>query len=376
MTVQGPVRDPEKILIVRLSALGDVVQTLPVLARLRAQYPNAEIGWLVESQASVLLQGHPMLNHLHVSHRKRWTKALFNPGLWLKTLQEMKKFFREIRDKGYDVAIDFQGLLKSAFTTRLTGIRHRVGFAAAREGAPLFYTQKVPIDGSFFAPEVPIRDHFDALLRGAGVSTADSPQYPLAPLLSSDREGVQAYLSQFTAFAPVVVLAPATQWASKHWPVSHWQGLLRDLMAQTAVNVVLIGGPADQALAQQIIDAVPPSEAGGRVLNLAGKTSMPQLAALFEVPRVVVGSDSAPLHLAGAVGVPHIIGLYGPTSPTRTPPPDCGTSTLMTTDEALDCLFCDCSTCPLPVQHCMNGISVKRVLAEVETRLAVSQNGC
>lgn len=357
---------PNKILIVRLSALGDVVQTLPVLSRLRATYPNATIGWLVESDAAALLTGNPLLDHLHVSHRKRWNKSLRKPGQWPQTLREVRDFFGDIRAVGYDVALDLQGLMKSSLTLRMTGIRRRVGFACARELAPLLYTETIasPTREAFFDPATPVLQHFMAMTRHLGCES-EPITYPLPVLSEETRQRVEVLLAGFYVNAPVVALAPATQWPSKHWPSEYWTRLIQQVLAETDLNLVLVGGPKDTTLIQTILAPVAPEAQEGRVLDLAGKTSLQELQLLFETVSLVIGLDSAPLHLAGAVGHAPLIGLYGPTASRRTAPPDSGKTTLLTTEGQLSCQPCDQTQCALGTLACMTGLSPEVVFSQM-----------
>lgn len=351
---------PRKILIVRLSALGDVVQTLPVIGFLRDAYPEAEIGWLVEADAAVLLQGNPALDFVHVSHRKRWNRLAKNPLNWPSVIAEVGAFFAELRHAGYDMALDFQGLLKSSLTLAMTGIPKRVGFQAAREGAPLFYTHQVPLKTSFFDWTVPIVQHFYALAASVGAKKAEL-SYPLPDFVSA--------LPKEAVFEkPYLVFAPATQWKSKHWPVSSWRALLQLVLTKTAYHVVLVGGAKEIALADEILSSAG-IVATDRVYNAFGKTSLPELAVILSHASVVIGPDSAPLHLAGAIGHAKLIGLYGPTAYRRTPPPMAHPVVkLLSTEGQLVCQPCDSTTCMIGTLDCLTKITPEQVF---ETLLAL-----
>jgi lipopolysaccharide heptosyltransferase I len=360
------VKNPASILIVRLSALGDVIQTLPVLACLRECYPDATIGWLVESDAAELLEGHPWIDHLHVSHRKRWTKALLNPLRWKSVFQELQTFRKEIRQVNYDVALDFQGLLKSSLTLYWTGIRHRIGFACAREMAPLFYTESIlsPSRKEFFAPDTLMMKHFFQLLQTVGCNS-NTLHCALPPITPSVRESARQLLNTIPPQSKILALAPATQWKSKHWPTEHWTHLIEYLLENTPFSLILVGSKSDLALTETILSPIPLAKQSGRLLNLTGKTSLLQLRALFEIVDTVIGPDSLPLHLAGAVGHAKLIGLYGPTAHHRTPPPGSHNVTLLTAEADLPCQPCDQATCALGTMACMVQLSPEKVIRQL-----------
>lgn len=353
---------PSRILIVRLSALGDVIQTLPVLSWIRTTYPEAVIGWLVEADAANLLQDNPLVDHLHVSHRKQWLRSLKNPSQWLKTSREIRTLIHQIRRVNYDVALDFQGLLKSSFSMYLTGIPHRIGFKCAREGAPLFYTQTCPLPNAFYNPNIPLIEHFKHLAETIGCNT-HTISYPLPVATRQHLATIDRLLDPLGLSAPFIVFAPATQWPSKHWPISSWQQLLKRILDKTDFNVVLVGGPQDKTLTQSILSAIPMAEQQKRVLDVAGQTTLRELQHLFERAYAVVGLDSAPLHLAGAVGKARLIGIYGPTPYRRVPPPNSHQAILLSSEDTLSCQPCHQTRCPLGTLECMHRITPDQVLA-------------
>lgn len=357
-----------KILLVRLSALGDVIQTLPVLAALRQGFPQAFIGWLVEEDAAALIEGHPMLDAVHISKRKRWVKSLIRPWQWFATFKEVRAFYREIHEARYDVALDFQGLLKSAFTMYFTGIQRRVGFASARELAPWLYTEKVTLPGSFFDPAVPILRHFMALACSLG-ELPEPDNCPLPVVSDATVVSVRALLGDTLSKRPVVVLAPATQWQSKHWPSSYWSQLIQEILDKTGMMLLMVGGKKDSALIETILSGVTSPVKESRVINLAGKTSIQQLQQVFEWVDAIIGLDSAPLHLAGAVGKAKLVGLFGPTAYRRTPPPG-QQHTILSTEAELSCQPCDQTLCPLGTDDCMKRLTPDMVFSTLTEVLA------
>ncbi|WP_303672540.1 lipopolysaccharide heptosyltransferase II [Vampirovibrio chlorellavorus] len=353
-----------RILIVRLSAHGDVTHTLPLLAALKRQYPNAFVGWLVEASAAPLLENHPLIDRLHVSHRKRWLSCLAKPAQWPSLWQEVEAFVRELRAEGYQLSFDVQGLLKSAIWPWLAKIPLRYGFKATRESADWFYNHRLP-PMSIRDAQTPAVQRYLDFARAIGCQV-EAPEFILPPLPAQTAAKVEVLLSLLPLPSqPLVVLASFTRWPSKHWPMGHWAQLL-PLLLELNVSVVLLGAASDAPRATTILG----EHAGSpQVLNLVGQTDWPDLYALFQRAHLLIGLDSAPLHIADAVGGPKIIGLYGPTAPGRTGPVG-GQHTILTAQ--LDCQPCFERDCPLKTTACMSQLTPQQVLQQVRKALGLA----
>jgi heptosyltransferase-1 len=356
-----------RILIVRLSAHGDVIHALPLLSAIKTQAPNAHVGWLVESSAASLLENHPLIDQLHIARRKEWLKQLRNPFCWGSVLSDALALLRELREAKYTVSLDVQGLLKSALWPFLARIPKRYGFKATREQADVFYTDKLPpmniCDASRFAVE-----RYLDLARAIGC-VVTVPEFHVPPVSEQIQQHMDSLLGESDRL--LVVLAPFTRWASKHWEISYWPELMTALL-QLNVRLVILGAPGDQAATEAMLAALPVSVKSGSVLNLVGKTDWPDLYALFKRTQLLIGLDSAPLHVANAVGVPHIIGLYGPTAPGRTGPIGERHATLST---ALSCQPCFEHHCPIGTHDCMKQLQPEIVLAMARRMLLESGAG-
>lgn len=351
-----------RVLIVRLSAHGDVMHTLPLLSAIKRQYPNASVGWLVEASAAFLLENHPLIEYLHVSQRKRWLKLAKNPLNWLTVWQEVRAFLGQIRASGYQISFDVQGLLKSAIWPFLAKIPLRYGYKATRENADWLYNRKLPPMVIRDAHTPAVQRYLD-FARAIGCE-AEQPVFVVPPVSEAVEAKVSGLLAELpNPEWPLVVLAPFTRWPSKHWPLDYWGQLLPELL-QLNVRVALLGAPGDQPATDQILSLV--TEGRERVLNLVGRTSWPDLYALFSQTRLLIGLDSAPLHIANAVGVPELIGIYGPTAPGRTGPIGPKSSVLVT---QLSCQPCYERNCPIQTHDCMKQLTPDQILAIVKTRL-------
>lgn len=292
-----------RILIARLSAIGDVVHGLPVLCQLRASLPHAFLAWVVEGRAADLLRGHPDLDALVVAPR-RWMKS--PKSVWLLRC--------ELRALGCDTAIDLQGLTKSAFAARLSGARRRIGFAGAdgREFSRLLNNQLVQATRKHVIERnlellsplgiaVPGHEMIDRARFGLPESAEDAiaAERILGSVFPRPSRGAQPSLE----FA---VINPGAGWPSKLWPTDRFAAVARWLMRHWSLpSLIVWGGDAEQRLADEIADQ---SQGAARV---AARTSLTELAAIARRAAIFIASDTGPLHLAAAVGTP-CVGLFGP----------------------------------------------------------------
>jgi lipopolysaccharide heptosyltransferase II len=376
---------PGKILLVRFSALGDVIQTLPILTLLRDSFPEAKIGWAIDTELAPAIEGHPALDYIHRCSRRSWSQMLSNPAKWPLAMRGFQAFVDEVRAVRYDVAIDAQGLFKTALLPYLAGIRRRIGYQHGREFSSAFYTERYIDRKEYFDPAVCHLDHMAELagsigsyaperapgLRSGPASTARSGElgaanlsYAVAPPRVSEnaRKRVGELLEgSFAQPAPLVVITPATQWASKSWPEDYWVALISLLLAETDLHLILQGSAADAPAGARILGNFLPAQLAGRVGNLFGKLPIPEMYALYECAQAAIGPDSAPLHIAGAMGVPVLLGIYGPTGYRRTPPIGSPHIKLFSTEGELECQPCHKRSCPLGTNECMKRVRPEEV---------------
>ena len=293
---------PGRVCLIKPSSLGDVVHALPLLASLRCHWPAAAISWVVNRGLRSLLDGHPDLDEVIPFDRDQVRP---HP----RAIAAMGKFLHELRQRRFDVTIDLQGLFRSGVMTAATGAPVRVGLAAAREGAPLFYNVRVDA-GSRETHAV------DRLLRVAEVFGAETRAIPTAVAFASDDlRWARAALEAVPR--PWVALNVGARWLTKQWPPASFAAVARRAQADRGAGLILVGAPEDRPL----VTAVRAGLAPGAVppLDLCGATTLPQLAALASLVDLFVSNDTGPLHLAAAAGAP-CVGIYTCTSPTRTGP--------------------------------------------------------
>ena len=292
--------EPKRILIIKPSAIGDVVHALPVLSLVKKRWPGAKVSWLVTPACAGLLEGHPLLEEVILFERKRLGKIWRSPRLAL----ELQQFTRSLRERAFDLVIDLQGLFRSGWLAKKSGAAVRVGFGNARERAWIFYTHRAPIE----TMEQHAISRYLKLARFIGCG--DSPVEFLFATGEEDRRYVTGLLAAEAA-SPLryAVLMPGTNWETKRWPVEKFAGLVGPLRERFGLECVLAGGADAMAMAKDLPG----------VMNLAGKTSLKQLTALLERAELVVANDSGPMHIAAALGRP-LVTPFGPTNPVRTGP--------------------------------------------------------
>jgi len=283
-------RNAPRILIVRLSALGDVIHGLPVACALRAAMPEATIGWVVEGRNGDLLEGHRAIDHLIRVPRK-----------WLKSPRAVLDLRRRLRALRFEVTIDLQCLTKSAIAAWLSGARRRLGKAGAhgRELSRWFHNELVDVAGAH------VIDHYLEMLRPLGV-TEREVRFDLPERAEERRQAVGFLQREGLSAGKFAVLNPGAGWSSKLWPAERYGEVARRLQAEHGLaSVAAWGGAAERPLAEAIVAA------SHGAAKLAPPTTVLELAALCRRAALFVGSDTGPMHLAVAVGTP-TVSLHGP----------------------------------------------------------------
>ncbi len=348
----------KNILIVKLSAIGDVIHTLPALNCLRQHFPDARINWLVEEGAADLLIGHPALDRVIISKRKQWLKELFS-ARFFEVVKEIFGFLSELRDTRYDLIFDFQGLLKSALLVLIADGRKKVGFGRGmqhQEFSYLFYSERVQA----------VSMEIHALKRGLElVKALDIPAEQIEYNIPfADQQAAVDQLLQTHGIVgekPIVAINPLSRWKTKNWSESKFALLCGAISDTYEVDLVFTGGTDDRAYIETIVSFMTTTAA-----NLAGETSLKGLAALYDRCRFVISTDTGPMHIAAAVDTP-VVALFGPTAPWRTGPFGDIHHVIRL---GLDCSPCCRKNCKDP--KCMQSIDVGMVLAEVEKMMESS----
>ena len=275
---------PRRIAIIKPSALGDIMHALPTLTALRRRFPDAHLAWVVNGTYAPLLQRHPDIDQIIALDRSAMRRN------WLKGGIGFARFLYHLRWQRFDLVIDLQGLLRSGLMTIASRAAVRIGLASAREGARWCYTHRVDdVDGVGHAVD---RCWRVAEALGAG----GDKRYGL-PIDLSARRDILELLGRLPR--PWIVVAAGARWLTKRWPPEHYAVLVRRAQAEFGGTPVFVGAADETDVSRQAMVRVQrPS------LDLTGRTTLPQLAALLAEADVVLANDTGPLHVAVALGRP------------------------------------------------------------------------
>ncbi len=279
-----------RILIVRLSALGDVVHGLPVACALRAKFPDATIGWVVEGRKAEVVEGHPALDHVIVAPRR-----------WLRSWRTTRDLRRRLRDLQFDVAIDLQCLTKSAVAAWLSGAPRRIGMAGAdgRELSRFLNNELVAVEGQH------VIERYLSLLRPLGIENP-AVEYDLPERRDDARFADESLRSASLHRGRFVLLNPGAGWPTKVWPAERYGQAAAKLQAELGLpSLAVWGGPDERPMAEAIVAA------SSGAACLAPPTTVRQLASFCRRAALFLGSDTGPMHLAVAVETP-TVSLHGP----------------------------------------------------------------
>lgn len=286
----------KRILIVRMGSLGDIIHTLPAAATLKRAFPEAEIDWIVEKHWSPLLERNPQISRLQIVETRRWRRSLSEAGTWRSLIESIGR----LRDRGYDCALDFQGLIKSAVVARLSGAERVLGFERRELREPaagVFYTSCAapPANGAH------------VIERNLALAAAAGARHPVLEFCFGPVLATRGDMPGF------VLVGPSAGWRAKQWPEENYAELIvriaRDLGRPVGVNC----GPGEEELGQRIVDLA--AAAKPRLL----RPSVAELIALVSQASLMIGGDTGPVHLAAARGTP-VVAIFGPTDPARNGP--------------------------------------------------------
>jgi len=359
---------PRRILVIRLDLIGDLVLSLTVVRALKRTYPEAEIDLLALPASAKVASYDPNLSEIITYDPNIWRrpKALFQ----LKNWREVSALRQKLRARHYDLAVSVYANW-AAILAVLSGARRRVGYGP--EGYPGFMTDSVPggIPGRWrhWAPldnkhEV---DYCLALAQAAGATLTPADRIPHLYVDEKTREEVDQLLLRagLQPHKPLIVChINSNNGQSKRWPIPYWATLIDRLIHQEGAQVVLTGAPGDMPQIDQVT-----SRMHERAINLAGKTSLTQLAALLQRADLLISGDSGPLHMGVACGTP-IIGIYGPTNPSLGGPVSPDATVLRSGIWCSPCYNArDTADCPFYTTQCMKNILPSQVFEIVQTKL-------
>lgn len=348
----------KRILIVRTSAIGDVVFASPMAAALRRSYPEAHIAWLVEPGIEALLAHDPCVDQRILWPKSEW-KALWKSGRRLEVLRRVLALRRRLRAERFDTVLDLQGLLKSGLLAWLTGAGRRIGLGS-REGSQWLMTEVLPRGGD----AARISSEYLHLAQQLGLDCGDDGSN-FVPHLHLDPQAEAAALAKLAAqgLAPgrYAVFAAFTTRPQKHWFDDGWQRLAQLVQRQTGLVPLLLGGPADREAAAGLAAGAP------NLVSLVGQTGLAEAAALIRHAGAVIGVDTGLTHMGIAFGVP-TVAIFGSTCPYRVTCRD---------NARVIWLGMACSPCRRKptcggAWTCLRDISAERVMLELQMTLGTA----
>ncbi|MBI4775908.1 MAG: lipopolysaccharide heptosyltransferase II [Deltaproteobacteria bacterium] len=337
--------------MVKLSAVGDVVHCLPVLAALKRHLPNSRIEWLVEESAAELLQGHPLLDRLWISHRKSWLSDIGKGRR--KALLEAWRFATRLREQRFDLVLDLQGLYKSAVWTRWVRGKRKIGWSGTKELTGFSLTETIGPE-NFRLHAV---DRYLDFIRYLGYDPG-KPEFSI-PIHREDEERVSMIVQEANpGNKDLISLNPVAKWHTKLWSQTSFARLADILMEELDVVLAFTGGLEDRTY----VDAIR-SEMKKNAMNLCGRTNLRELACLYGRSRLVLSTDTGPMHVAASVGTP-VVALFGPTDPDRTGPYGAAHRVVCSDVECRPCFKRTCDH-----GSCMNLITPEQVFRAVTETL-------
>lgn len=331
------VPEPKRVLIIRLSAIGDVVFASPLVAACSKRYPEAEIDWLAEGVVRPLLTELPGLNKVILWPRQEW-QDLWREKRLVALFRAVMAFRRKLHERKYDLVIDAQGLVKSAFLSWLTGSGQRIGFKS-KEPNGMFLTQR---HEKSITPR--ISSEYLALADTLGWDTSN---FEMVLGLSESDEARATDLAPEEGY---VVIAPFTTRPQKHWTHTHWRALIGRL-CDAGHSVACLGGPADREEAAILLDGLP-------VMNWVGVYPLGVSAGLVKRASSIIGVDTGLTHMGIAAGIP-TVALFGSTCPYL----DSGRDNVRVIYHGLDCAPCKRSPTCAGRFDCMVGITADEALS-------------
>lgn len=302
---------PNSLLVVRLGAMGDVIHTLAPVCSLRVAFPQMNIGWIIEDRWSELLCAgdtplsgprspqRPVVDFVHIVDTKRWRKSLLSR----QTKREATQALREVRDRHYEIAADFQGGVKSAIFTRMSKANAIFGFAHPREWpARFFYQNRVEASGA----------HVIEQYHSLAEAVSGKPLPRSAIIFPRDERAEASIAKKISGVSEnLVIINPGAGWGAKQWPAERYAEVARALSLSGLFPLINFG-PNEHALAYEVQTA-----SGGAAQPIS--CSISELIALTRRARLFIGGDTGPLHLAAALQVP-VVAIFGPTDPARNGP--------------------------------------------------------
>lgn len=323
---ENKVQQKKKLLLIKLSSLGDVVFNIPLANALKES--GYEVTWLVSERGIQVVEDNPCIDKVILAPIQKWRKR----GLKLENFKEYLALIKQLRNEKFDIALDTQMILKSLIWTMFCGAKRRIISKSAREGAIIGGNEWIE---KIFDKNNPIVLNYLKFATHLGC-IPDNIKVTLPPRSEPVKSKVDNLLSEVDKSKPIIVIAPATTWVAKHWNKDHWRSVVNDL--EYDYSIIFTGGPKDTELIDYIRN--------GRHISLAGKTDLMDLIEVFSRANIVISPDSGSAHLAWATGNPAVVTIFTCTPKTLLAPYGDKNKYIALGGEGMACQPCFKRKCP------------------------------
>ena len=298
----------KKILIIRLSALGDAIHTLPLANALRKKYPNVQLDWIVEDKAEKFISNNLLLNNVYIIERKKWKKNnIFN------VFKEFYSIIQKIRLEKYDIVIDTQQLLKSSIIMGLSGGKRKIALDGGREFSWIFANEIIKTDKKQFDINYHVVKRNLEIARYLDCNDLEV-EFKFPDLSKEYSKNIIDIIKNIDKLKKTILIAPATTWKNKHWSVEGWVDLINEF--KESCNIIITATEKERSLTDKILDKV----SGKNIINLTGMTTLSDIVYICKNVDLIISPDSGSAHIAWMTGHPRIITLFFATSSNRTAP--------------------------------------------------------
>lgn len=289
-----------KILIIRLTSLGDVIFTVPLACALKNDDPAVQIGWLVAEKGLEVVKNNPCVDNCHFVPLKEWKKRPFS----IKTFKEFFAIVKELRKENYDIALDCQQMFKSLLLFLFCGAKRRITFKDARELSILGGNEFVTPKKDFRDSDYHIVERNLDFARHLGVEP-NKIEFSMPETCLEAKNKISDLIQSIDKSKPIVVISPATTWKNKHWAEENWAQVVEAIHSKS--NLIFTGTAADKELVERILKN---TKENINYLDLVGKTNVEELRELFSRSDLVISPDSGSAHLAWASKKPSVIAIF------------------------------------------------------------------
>lgn len=321
----------KKVLIIRLSAIGDTVHTIPLANALRKKYPDIILDWVVEDKASKFIVNNPLINKVYVIPKNKWKKSENK----LKDFFEFLDIIKKIRTEKYDIVIDTQQLLKSAAIMGLSGAKRKITLDGGRELSWIFSNEIIKTGRKLFDLYYHVVNRNLEFAKYLGCDDL-TPSIVIPDLKCSDE--IKYEIDNLDKSKKTIVISPATTWENKHWHINGWVDVINAFKDEC--NIVITASEKEKKYTSQILSEI----IGGNITDLSGRTSIDDLIYIYKNCDILLTPDSGSCHIAWASGAKKIVSLFFATSASRTKPLG---DNYYTISSELECSPCMKKNCPL-----------------------------